>query len=91
MLFFTFGVANVYRIGFIAELMGRTNTAIQAAKSLGGLKFFSKSDLIPNTMIGIQQRQSVKMMKNSLLARPVSLLVLADWFLTRTLLMNMAR
>ena len=37
MLFFTFGVANVYRIGFITELMGRANTAIQTAKSPGCL------------------------------------------------------
>ena len=53
MLFFTFGVANVYRIGFIAELIGRANTAIQAAKSLCGSKFFSKSDLIPISVFSL--------------------------------------
>ena len=66
-------------IGFKAELMGRTNTAIHTARSPGAVKVSSKVDLSPMTIIGIQHKRSVKTMHNTRLASAVSLLVLADW------------
>ena len=61
-------------MGLMAEFTGRTKTAIQTARSPGVRKDFSKRDLIPIATIGSQQTQSVRTMKNTLLASEASLL-----------------
>lgn len=69
-------------MGLIAEFIGRTNTAIHTVRSPGVVKDVSTRDWMPMTMMGNQQTQSVRMMKNTLLARAVSLVVLPDLALT---------
>lgn len=61
----TCGVESVYRMGFKAELIGSTNTASHTARSPGEEKDFSKIDLSPITITGIQQTQSVKMIQKT--------------------------
>ena len=79
----TCGVESVYSNGLIAELIGRANTAIHTARSPGGSNVFSTWERMPIEMIGIQHKKSVRIMKNTLLASALSLLVCAFCALAR--------
>lgn len=74
----TCGVVNVYRMGFKAELIGSTNTANHTVRSPGEEKDFSKIDLSPMTIMGIQQTQSVMMRQKTRPARALSLFAEVD-------------
>ena len=74
----TWEVDNVYRIGLMAELTGRANTAIHTVRSPGSSNVFSTRDLMLNMNTGNQHKASVRMMLNTRLASAVSLLVLVD-------------
>lgn len=61
-------VENVYKIGLMAELTGSTKTAIHTFASCFGSRKSPVKDKIPRIIIGIQQKKSVKTMKNNLVA-----------------------
>lgn len=61
-------VEKVYKIGLMAELTGSTKTAIHTFASCFGSRKSPVKDKIPRIITGIQQKKSVKTMKNNLVA-----------------------